>query len=93
MALQSGLASAVAARANELFFEPRGIAPVVLQLPELPKAANVAWSKFYTCWLTSAEGVAEFEKHSRSVVAELKDLIGRTKVGPKDESESQKAAG
>ncbi len=93
LAIQSRLASAVVSRAHDLFFEPRGVSPVVLQLPDAPKADNVAWSKFYTCWLTSAAGVADFEKHSRDVVSELKDLIGQFKRDSHGESDGQKSAG
>jgi hypothetical protein len=75
----SQMSSAVVQHAYKQFYEPRGICPVVLQLPETTKPFNVNWSKTYTCWITSAAGVAEFEKQAQGVIAEFKELVGQFK--------------
>lgn len=86
----SKLAGSIVERAHQFYFEPRGIEPVVLQPLEMAKALNVNWSKTYTCWITSAIGVSDFEAQSKTVVADLKDLILKFKAGL-SEGEDRKA--
>jgi len=68
------LSDAVLDKAYNLYYRPRGISPVVLQRPDSVRSAMVLWSKVYTCWLTSAKAVVDFEKHSKTVIQDFREL-------------------
>jgi hypothetical protein len=76
------LSTAVIEKAYQLYFEPRGIVPVILQPVDSTKASKVTWSKTYTCWITSATAVPEFEAQAATVIADFKELVGKFKNTP-----------
>lgn len=78
----SRMAGALVEKASQIYFEPRGISPVVLQPEDSVKAQNVNWSKTYTCWILSATAVPDFEIHSKSVLADFKELVAKFKNSP-----------
>lgn len=61
--------------AFEKYFEPRGLAPVVLTPVDSAQFDGVRWSKIYRCWITSAQAVRDFDRVSQSVAGEFKELV------------------
>lgn len=70
-----GLANRLLSTAYERYFEPRGLAPIVLQADSLKSISSVRYSKVYRCWLLAVEAMAEFEEASAKIIMNFKDYI------------------
>lgn len=80
-------------KAHELYFKPRDLTPVILMEPGRERPRNVAWSKIYTCWITSNQGVADFDRISKSVVADFRSLIAQSKNNHTNTGDDKVASG
>lgn len=69
------LAAGLVSFANNKYFAPEGIFPVIMQMENESRPANVSWSKIYTCWANSTAGFPAFEKHSKAVLSEFPTLV------------------
>ena len=79
-AIARGLAEKAIQTAAEQFFLPRGINPVVMEPAGQTLAKNVNWSKIYTCWITSAAAVPDFEAKSSEVIQDFKKIVASRKA-------------
>jgi hypothetical protein len=78
--LARGLAEKAIQIAAEQFFISRGINPVVMEPAGQTLAKNVNWSKIYTCWITSAAAVPDFEAKSSEVIQDFKKIVASRKA-------------